>query len=305
MSYKIKVYFFAVLALIFTHLSFASQPSGIVVLQTDYGNKDAAVSEVKGVMYSVNKSLIISELTQDIPPYNIWEASYRLYQAAPYWPKGTVFVSVVDPGVGTKRSSVVALSHNGYYFVTPDNGTLTFIKDYFGIKSVREIDEKTNRLPGSENSATFHGRDVYGYTAARLASGAINFAEVGPELKESVVTLSYSKPYIKDGRLFGNILVLDPQYGNVWTDISRDLLQKFPLEIGKSYKIKIFYKTRKKYEGIIPFQNTFGEVPKGSNLLYVNSLLDLAVGINQGNFAQKMQIQSGPDWHIEIEPSKN
>src|SRR5438128_10958794 len=109
----------------------------MVVFQSDFGTKDGAVSAVKGVIYTVDKSLIVSDLTNDITPFSIWEAAYRLYQTASYWPAGTVFVSVVDPGVGTKRRSIVALANNGQYFVTPDNGTLTLINDAIGIKEVR------------------------------------------------------------------------------------------------------------------------------------------------------------------------
>lgn len=129
-----------------------------LVLQTDFGLKDGAVSAMKGVAFGVDKQLKIYDLTHEIPAYNIWEASYRLYQTAEYWPQGTVFVSVVDPGVGTDRKSVVLKTKTGQYFVSPDNGTLTLVAQKFGIDSVRQIDEKVNRLKGSEKSYTFHGR---------------------------------------------------------------------------------------------------------------------------------------------------
>ncbi|MFA4763362.1 SAM-dependent chlorinase/fluorinase, partial [Helicobacter pylori] len=131
-----------------------------LILQTDFSLKDGAVSAMKGVAFSVDSNLKIFDLTHEIPPYNIWEGAYRLYQTASYWPKGSVFVSVVDPGVGTNRKSVVLKTKNGQYFVSPDNGTLTLVAQTLGIDSVREIDEKTNRLKGSEKSYTFHGRDV-------------------------------------------------------------------------------------------------------------------------------------------------
>ncbi len=127
-----------------------------LILQTDFGLKDGAVSAMKGVAFSVDSNLKIFDLTHEIPPYNIWEGTYRLYQSASYWPQGSVFVSVVDPGVGTKRKSVVLKTKNGQYFVSPDNGTLTLVAQTFGIDSVREIDEKANRLKGSEKSYTFH-----------------------------------------------------------------------------------------------------------------------------------------------------
>src|SRR5512134_951479 len=129
-----------------------------IVFQTDFGLKDGAVAEMKGVALSVESSLQLFDITHEIPTYNIWEAAYRLNQAAPYWPKGTVFVSVIDPGVGTERKSVVLKTKSGHYFVSPDNGTLTLVAKNLGIDEVREIDENINRRKGSENSATFHGR---------------------------------------------------------------------------------------------------------------------------------------------------
>ena len=148
-------------------ISYASEP---LVLQSDFGTKDAAVASMKGVAVGVSRDLDIYDLTHEVPTFNIWEASLRLAQAAEYWPKGTVFVSVVDPGVGTARKSVVLKTKSGHFFVSPDNGSLTAVAELLGIEAVREIDEAVNRLANSEKSYTFHGRDVYAYTGARLAA---------------------------------------------------------------------------------------------------------------------------------------
>jgi len=291
--------------LISTIVQAAVPPAKIVVLQTDFGVKDSAVSEIKGVMYSVDKSLVISEVTQEIPPFNIWEAAYRLFQASAYWPKGTVFVSVVDPGVGTARKSIVALSSDGHYYVTPDNGTLTFIADNIGIVAVRQIDESKHRLIGSQVSYTFYGRDVYGYTAAKLAAAKITFEQVGPLLTEPLVKLNYQKALIKNQVLYGTIVILDSNYGNVWTNISQDLAKQFGLSVGKSYWVKIYYRDQKKYEGELRLHNTFGEQPIGAPLLYFNSLLNLSIALNQASFAQAHAIGAGEDWHIEISAKVN
>lgn len=275
--------------------------SGLVVIQTDFGLKDGAVSSMKGVMENVDKALVISDLTHEIAPFNIWEASYRLHQTSSYWPRGTVFVSVVDPGVGTQRKSIVALSNDGHYFVTPDNGTLTLIADTVGIKEVRLIDETKNRLKGSNASYTFYGRDVYGYTAARLASGKITYAEVGPVYNEPLVKLNYQKAFIKGNQLNGTIAILDPEYGNLWTNINADMAKQFGLTLGQKYKVRILNGKHQVYKGTIAYQNTFGEVQKGSPLLYNNSLLNLAIGTNQESFAHQFNVAAGADWHVEIE----
>lgn len=275
--------------------------AGIVVFQSDFGIKDGAVSAAKGVMYSVDKSLIVSDLTNEIPTYNIWDASYRLIQTAPYWPKGTVFVSVVDPGVGTARRSVIAETKTGQYFVTPDNGTLTLVDDMLGIKEVRIIDETKHRLKGSADSYTFHGRDLYAYAAAKLASGKISYKDVGNVSKDPIVKLPYQKAEITDNTLRGTIVILDPQYGNVWTNISKDLLDKFGVSVGKTYRIKIYKDNKLKYSADVPFYNTFGQVKAGEDILYLNSLLNLSIATNQKNFADTHQINSGADWMITVE----
>ncbi|GAA7628710.1 S-adenosyl-l-methionine hydroxide adenosyltransferase family protein [Helicobacter pylori] len=271
-----------------------------LILQTDFSLKDGAVSAMKGVAFSVDSNLKIFDLTHEIPPYNIWEGAYRLYQTASYWPKGSVFVSVVDPGVGTKRKSVVLKTKNGQYFVSPDNGTLTLVAQTFGIDSVREIDEKANRLKGSEKSYTFHGRDVYAYTGARLASGAITFEQVGPELPAKVVEIPYQKAKATKGEVKGNIPILDIQYGNVWSNISDKLLNQAKIKLNDTLCVTIFKGSKKQYEGKMPYVASFGGVLEGQPLVYLNSLLNVSVALNRGNFAQKYQIKSGADWNIDI-----
>ncbi|GAA9944344.1 S-adenosyl-l-methionine hydroxide adenosyltransferase family protein [Helicobacter pylori] len=271
-----------------------------LILQTDFSLKDGAVSAMKGVAFSVDSNLKIFDLTHEIPPYNIWEGAYRLYQTASYWPQGSVFVSVVDPGVGTKRKSVVLKTKNGQYFVSPDNGTLTLVAQTFGIDSVREIDEKANRLKGSEQSYTFHGRDVYAYTGARLASGAITFEQVGPELPTKVVEIPYQKAKATKGEVKGNIPILDIQYGNVWSNISDKLLNQAGIKRNDILCVTISKGSKKKYEGEMPYVASFGNVAEGQPLVYLNSLLNVSVALNMDNFAQKHQIKSGADWNIDI-----
>ena len=271
-----------------------------LILQTDFSLKDGAVSAMKGVAFGVDHNLKIFDLTHEIPPYNIWEGAYRLYQTASYWPQGSVFVSVVDPGVGTDRKSVVLKTKNGQYFVSPDNGTLTLVAQTLGIDSVREIDEKANRLKGSEKSYTVHGRDVYAYTGARLASGAITFEQVGPELPAKVVELSYQKAKATKGEVKGNIPILDIQYGNVWSNISDELLNQAGIKLNDTLCVTISEGSQQKYAGKMPYVASFGDVPEGQPMVYLNSLLNVSVALNMDNFAQKHQVASGADWNIDV-----
>jgi S-adenosylmethionine hydrolase len=271
-----------------------------LVLQTDFGLKDAAVNEMKGVAIGIDPDLEIFDLTHEIPSFNIWEASYRLYQAAPFWPSGTVFVSVVDPGVGTTRKSVVMRSKSGQYFVTPDNGTLTLVSEALGIDAVREIDEHINRRPGSDSSFTFHGRDVYVYTAARLASGKIQFEQVGPLLNNDIVRLNYQKPTREGNAIRGNIPVLDVQYGNVWTNIPDSLFRKLNVAVGDSVFVEILHNDSVVFKYNVPYVQTFGEVKEGKPLAYLNSLMNFSLALNMGSFADSFHVKSGSDWSIVV-----
>lgn len=289
-----------------TACSIAPQKNSIeknqfLVLTTDFGTKDGAVSEMKGVAYTAAPQLVISDLTHDIPPFNIWEAAFRLDQTYRYWPPGTVFVTVVDPGVGSERKPVVAKTKSGFYFVGPDNGHLTLLKE--DIERVRAIDEKTQRRQGSETSYTFHGRDLFVLVGARLASGQISFEQVGPELNQSLTQLPYQKAELVGGEIHGQIPVLDPNYGNVWTNISRGyFLSAFPKE--KKFYVSIEHKGKSVFSSLIPLVQTFSAVPKGRPLLYFNSLLNLSLALNQDSFATKYRIGSGPEWQIRIRPQR-
>jgi len=274
-----------------------------LVFQTDFGLVDGAVSAMYGVAYTVNPALKLHDLTHDITPFNIWEASYRLIQTIRYWPAGTVFVSVVDPGVGSERKSVVAKTKSGHYIVTPDNGTLTHVLRLEGIEAVREIDENINRLPSSGESYTFYGRDVYAYTGARLASGIIDFAGVGPELSvESLLRLPIVEPYLDGNAVCGTIDVLDVRFGSLWSNIPRSLFRETGIAYGDRVSITIENEFRCVYRNIILFGRSFADVYVGEALAYVNSLDCVAVAINQGSFARAYNVGTGNSWRIRIEP---
>ncbi len=275
----------------------------IIVFQSDFGLVDGAVSAMEGVALQVDSELKIHNLTHDITPYNIFEGSYRLFQTVNYWPQGTVFVSVVDPGVGTSRKSVVAKTATGQYIVTPDNGTLTHLNKYCGIVALREIEESVNRRKNTELSYTFHGRDVYAYTGARLASGVISFEEVGKELPLSeiveldVVETEYNK---EEKSVTGCVDILDVRFGSLWTSISRDDFYLLNPEFGKRYEVSIYHEHMLVYQNQVVYQHSFAEVAIGSPLLYINSVYRLGIAINQGSFARAYNVGTGTNWKIRI-----
>jgi len=273
-----------------------------LVFQTDFGMEDGAVSAMYGVAYGVSPDLKIYDLTHGIEPYNTWEASYRLIQTVNYWPEGTVFVSVVDPGVGSTRRSIVAKTKTGQYVVTPDNGTLTFVKRNLGIEAVRVIDESKNRRSGSEESYTFHGRDVYAFTGAKLASGEITFDQVGEEIDpKSVLELpTIPAKETEDGGVQGTIDVLDVRFGSLWSNIPIELFKKLGIEFGERVEVMISNDTRTLYRNTMVYGHSFADVYVGEPLLYMNSLNCMAVAINQGSFARAYNIGTGNSWHIAI-----
>jgi len=157
-----------------------------------------------------------------------------------------------------------------------------------------------NRLANSENSYTFHGRDVYAYTGARLAAGIITFAQVGRELEPKVVSIDYQKPHFEQGHIYGNIEILDPQYGNIWTNIDRKTFALLEVKTGDEVTIRITNGKEDVLTQRLPYFSTFGQVDIGKPLLYLNSLNKVALAISQGNYSATYNIQSGASWSIEI-----
>jgi S-adenosylmethionine hydrolase len=276
------------------------QAQRALLIQTDFGLAEGSIAEMKGVAFAVDRSLRVFDLTHLIPPYDVWEAAVRLQQTAPYWPSGTVFVSIVDPGVGTDRKAVVVRSRTGHFFVGPDNGTFTFIAEKLGIDAVRQIDETVNRLPGSDRSHTFHGRDIFAYTGARLAAGLIEFEQVGPDLGARVVELSHLAPAIAGRTITGSILTLDQPFGNVWTNIRAGVLDSLGAAVGDTLAVVIRQGSVVRFQGRLPFVRSFGAVATGKPLAYLNSLLDLAFAVNLGSFATRHRIGRGPLWRVVV-----
>ena len=261
---------------------------------------DFAGLVMTGVARSVSKDLDVYNVRPLIPLYNIRAASASLAYNAQTWPAGTVFVSVVDPGVGTDRKSVVLKTKNGLYFVSPDNGSLSGPATAYGIEAVREIDESVNRIPGSEWSHTFHGRDVYSYTGARLAAGVITYEEVGPLMEAKVIMLEELGARLEGGVLYGYVSSGTGRLGNISFSIDRHLFEEIDPAYGEMYDVVIRNNDEVAWEGSLPYAKSFGDVPLGDNLLFVNSSGNTSIAVNQGSFANKYGIGEGDSWTIEI-----
>ncbi len=274
----------------------------ILVFQSDFGLLEGTVSQMHGVAMQVDPTLRIFDLTHLIQKFDTWGASYSLYQTCHAWPEGTVFVSVIDPGVGSSRKCVVAKTKAGHYIVTPDNGTLTHLKKHVGIAAVREIDESINRLKGSEKSHVFHGRDIYAYTGARLASGEINFKAVGPEFPvKDIVTHEIIDPVIEDKQVTGILDIEDPHFGMVWTNIPLEVFERMGILFGDKVRTVIEHEGVVRYSEVIPYNRTFSDVPQDSELVYNNEIGKIAIATNLGNFVEKFGVKAGPAWKVSFE----
>ncbi len=273
----------------------------ILVFQTDFTYKEGAVCSMYGVVKTVDRSLEIFDGTHEIPHFDTWSASYRLYQSMRFWPKGTIFVSVVDPGVGTSRRACVAKTKDGYYVVTPDNGALSHLKYNVGIEEVREIDESINRLKSTLGTSIFHGRDLFGYCAARLASGIITYEQVGPSYSvEDIVTHQIREGSVTQGKAEGIFEIDDPNFGNLWSNIRTEHLLENGFSYGDMIEVTVLHKGEKVYRESVPFAKSFGYVSKGEAVLYNNELMKASMALCMDSFKEKYRIGFGEDWTVVL-----
>jgi S-adenosylmethionine hydrolase len=252
-----------------------------LVFLSDFGLSDDSVAICKGVMLEIEPRLRIVDLTHQVRPYSVEDGARFLAGTAPFYPAGTVFVAVVDPGVGGTRKAIVVLSGRGQYFVLPDNGLITLVADQDGIRAAREI---TN--PGwmrTSPSATFHGRDVFAPVGARLARGK-DWTEVGPRL-ENPVRISLPAARADERGLSAEAIAVDGPYGNVVTNITADDFETLRYRPGDTVLVRLGRRELR-----LPFVRTFSDVPAGQALLYINSRGRLALAINQGSFAQTYRV---------------
>lgn len=278
----------------------------ILVFQTDFTYAEGAVSSMYGVVKSVDRELEIFDGTHQIPQYDIWSASYRLFQSLPFWPEGTIYVSVVDPGVGTNRRACVARTADGHVVVTPDNGSLTHLAERIGILEVRQIDETTNRLPSTRGTSVFAGRDVFGYTAARLASGIIGWEEVGPAYPvDEIVRFDVPPAGVEGGQARGIVEIVDPNFGNAWTTIGWDLLGQAGIGFGDVACVEIEHDGGLVFSEEVAVAPSFGHVDKGEPVLYCNEVMNAALALSQASLIERYGVGFGPGWTVRIGPASS
>ncbi len=272
-----------------------------ILMMTDFGPDNSSVCTMKGVCSTICPDLVTVDITHSITPFNTWQASAQLMFVVPYWPKGTIFVSVVDPGVGTKRKACVAKLKDGNYIVTPDNGTLTHVYYEIGIEEIREIDETINRLPSTRDTSIFHGRDLFAYCAAKLAANVISFEEVGPAypVEEVILHDTFYEPLIKENHVEGNIITVFKHFGNIFTNISYKNFKKAGFNEGDYVNVKITYKDEVKFNENVLFHKSFGYAQVNQPIIFSGSMLDICLALNQSSFAEKYGIISaGKDWKV-------
>ena len=262
-----------------------------VVLQTDFGNGGGGV--MAGVIKSIDAEVPVYDFDHYIEPFNVIAASASLTQVTGIWPSGTVFVSVVDPGVGTKRRSCVAKLDNGSYVVTPDNGTLTMLAPH--VVAVRSIDESVNRLPGSENCHIYHGRDVYAYTAGRLAAGVITYEQVGPAYPVGEITveaLTSVETVVRPGFARAGFYDMEPSFGCLRVNLfHRDFREIGGFAYGEQVHLVIADGDRTIFDGVAFYDRTFGLAPKKAPFICGDIQLGdeqkLRFNLNQDDFFAK------------------
>ncbi len=254
-----------------------------IVFMTDFGTANDAVAICRAVIVGIAPDVRIMDITHQVTPFQIEEASRFLYDVTPYYPAGTVFLVVVDPGVGTSRKAVIVKSKKGQFFVVPDNGLVSAVIDRDGFESAREITNQHWMIQAAISS-TFHGRDIFSPAAAHLAEGW-DYTIAGPEVPQ-LVRLMAKTPKVDGKGVTGEIIGLDDPYGSLITDVSKEDLES----IGYSLDDKVIVQINKR-PVTLPYVKTFMNVAVGASLLYIDSRGRLGIAVNQGNYSKKFSIE--------------
>jgi S-adenosylmethionine hydrolase len=253
-----------------------------IVFMTDFGTANDAVAICKAVILGIEPDARIMDITHQVTPFSIEEGSRFLAGVTPYYPSGTVFLVVVDPGVGTSRKAVIVKSKKGQYFVVPDNGIITPVTDRDGLEGAHEI-TNTAWMIGDNISSTFHGRDIFSPAAAHLAAGE-DWTLAGPEVGD-LVRLSPRTATVEANGITGTVIGLDDPFGSLITDIEGVDFKKLGYQVGDKVTLKV-----DKTQYTFPFEKTFMGVPVGQPLVYIDSRGRVGIAVNQGDFSKKYHV---------------
>lgn len=254
-----------------------------IVFMTDFGAANDAVAICKAVIVSIAPDARLMDITHQVTPFQIEEGARFLAGVTPYYPPGTIFLVVVDPGVGTSRKAIIVKSKKNQYFVLPDNGLITPVIDRDGLASAREI-TNTGWMLQPQVSSTFHGRDIFSPAAAHLAAGW-DFSLVGPEVSE-LVRLNPRVSVTSDSGIDGDIIALDDPYGSLITDIPGDEFKQLGYNLGDKIVVQL---NKKPYTA--PYVRTFMDVPVGEPLLYIDSRGRVGLALNERSFSEVNKIK--------------
>ncbi|HGE70891.1 TPA: hypothetical protein ENX78_08660 [Candidatus Poribacteria bacterium] len=260
--------------------------SGFITLMTDFGLSDGFVAAMKGVIYSINPKAIITDITHDINPYNLLGAAFIFNSVYSFFPKGTVHVVVVDPGVGSERRPL-AIETENYYFVAPDNGVLSLALEKEKVLKIVELSKPQYFLNNISN--TFHGRDIFAPVSANLSLG-VKLDLMGNRLND-IVKISAPEPKALKDEIIGEIIYID-RFGNLITNISMDLIEK--LSANKRIVIIVGNKTIQK------ISRSYADVPVGKPLAIYNSFGNLEIAVNSANASKILNVQKGDTVTIQI-----
>jgi hypothetical protein len=274
---------FFILVLAFSSFAEVSL-NGIIGFLTDWGETDYFVGACKGVILSIDPDLKLVDISHGVTPFNIQEGANTLLYAAREFPEGTVFLAIVDPGVGTGRKAILVITQNDKYFIAPDNGILTLVMNEMGIKKVYELKNNNYFRPG-KISKDFQGRDIFSPVAAHIASGD-PISEVGPELDpEGLVKLPIKNSKVEDKKAIGYVVYIN-QYGNIIVNITQQDFDALGIKVGDYVNVTIGDKTQK-----IKVGTTYGDVPEGDWVCFIACNEVLEIAINWGNANEFFQTE--------------
>ncbi len=252
----------------------------IVTLTTDFGLKDPYVAEMKAAILSICPEAVIVDVTHEVKKFDVRMGAFMLACAAPYFPKGTIHVAVVDPGVGTQRRPIILLTSQGI-FVGPDNGVLVLAAQKQDIVGAREITNPKLMLPDVSN--TFHGRDIFASVAGKLASG-VPPNSFGPEMTEAIKP-DFATVALESGVLMGGVLHVDG-FGNIITNIEEKHFSR--LHAKGSVNVSL-----PKFKRILKLGKAYADADLKEALLLLGSQGYVEIAVNQGSAARKFRAKPG------------